>query len=231
MIPGSVATIGSAAFQGCSELTNVTISYGVTNLGDNAFAGCRLTSVTIPGSVTTIGEAAFEQCVHLTNATFANGVTSIEADAFEYCPLTNVTIPASVTNLGNGVFEYCPLASVYAACGAATIVPSYGYIFVYSQPPIYYLSGAAGWTTNFSKGVLWNPQIQAGGASFGVQNNQFGFNITGTTNIPIVIEACTNLSQPVWVPLQSVTLTNGSVYFSDPQWTNYPSRLYGIGFP
>jgi len=55
--------------------------------------------------------------------------------------------------------------------------------------------------------------------------------ITGTTNIPIVVEACTNLASPVWTPLQTVTLTNGLFYFSDPQWTNYSGRFYSIQMP
>jgi hypothetical protein len=79
--------------------------------------------------------------------------------------------------------------------------------------------------------VLWNPSIQTGGANFGLQSNQFGFDITGTTNIPIVVEASTNLAQPVWVPLQSMTLTNGSVHFSEPLQTNSAARFYRIGFP
>ena len=49
--------------------------------------------------------------------------------------------------------------------------------------------------------MLWNPLIQASGTSFGVQSSQFGFNITGTTNIPIVVEACTNLANPQWTPV------------------------------
>jgi hypothetical protein len=52
----------------------------------------------------------------------------------------------------------------------------------------------------------------------------------GTNNIPIMLEACTNLASPVWVPLLSLTLSN-SFYFSDPQWTNYSARYYGLGFP
>jgi len=79
--------------------------------------------------------------------------------------------------------------------------------------------------------VLWNPLIQTAGAKFGVQSNQFGFNITGTNNFKVVVETCTNLANPVWTPLQTVTLTNGSVHFSDPQWKNYPTRYYGLGLP
>jgi hypothetical protein len=101
-----------------------------------------------------------------------------------------------------------------------------------NKTTIYYLTNTTGWFSPFAgrPAVLWNPLIQAGGNGFGVQTNQFDFNITGTTNIPIVVEASTNLSG-VWIPLQSVSLTNGSFYFSDPQWTNYPSRFYRLRSP
>jgi hypothetical protein len=79
--------------------------------------------------------------------------------------------------------------------------------------------------------VLWNPLIQTSDGSFGVQNNQFGFNFTGTTNIPVEVEACTNLANPVWTTLQSLTLTNGLVYFSEPLQTNSSGRFYRISAP
>jgi hypothetical protein len=79
--------------------------------------------------------------------------------------------------------------------------------------------------------VLWNPQIQTSGATFGVRTNRFGFTITGTSGLVIVVEACTSLTNPIWSPLQTITLTNGSSYFSDPQWTNYPARLYRLRSP
>jgi hypothetical protein len=98
---------------------------------------------------------------------------------------------------------------------------------------IYYLPGAAGWSNAFADlpAVLWNPLIQAADGNFGVSNDQFGFDITGTAHLPIVVEACTNLASPVWIPLQAVTLTNGLFHFGDPQWTNYSSRYYGLGLP
>jgi len=79
--------------------------------------------------------------------------------------------------------------------------------------------------------VLWNPLIQASGPSFGVSNNQFGFNITGTADIPIVVEACANPGKAVWSALTNVTITNGSFYFSDSQWTNFCGRYYRISAP
>jgi hypothetical protein len=98
---------------------------------------------------------------------------------------------------------------------------------------VYYLPGTTGWGTTFGgrPTVLWNPQFQTGAPTFGVQNNQFGFTVSGTTNIPIVLEATTALARPLWVNLQTCTLTNGSIYFSDPTWTNYPNRFYRIRSP
>jgi hypothetical protein len=65
-------------------------------------------------------------------------------------------------------------------------------------------------------------------ASFGVQTNRFGFTITGTSNLVIVVEACTNLANPAWSPAGTNTLIDGSSYFSDPHWTNYPARFYRL---
>jgi hypothetical protein len=73
--------------------------------------------------------------------------------------------------------------------------------------------------------------VKATAAGFGVRTNRFGFNITGTTNIPIVVEACTNLASASWTSLLSGALINGSIYFSDPQWTNYPTRFYRLRSP
>jgi len=67
--------------------------------------------------------------------------------------------------------------------------------------------------------------------SFMALSNQFGFTITGTTNIPIVVEASANPAPTSWSPLLTCTLTNGSIYFSDPAWTNYPARFYRIRSP
>ena len=106
---------------------------------------------------------------------------------------------------------------------------------LYLRPYIYYLPGTSNWTwlSDFTgvRTVLWDPLIQTGNGNFGVQNNQFGFDITGTTNIPIVVQASTNLGNPVWTALTNVTLTNGLFHFSEPLQPNTPSRYYRISSP
>jgi len=92
-------------------------------------------------------------------------------------------------------------------------------------------SNFSGRTNSVVQTVAGAPQVQTRGASFGVQANQFGFNITGTSGLVIAVDACTNLSNPVWSPVGTNTLTGGSSYFSDPQWTNYPGRFYRLRSP
>jgi hypothetical protein len=79
--------------------------------------------------------------------------------------------------------------------------------------------------------VLWNPLMQPIGGSFSVRTNGFGFAITGSAGIPIVVEACTNLGSTNWVALQTCAVTNGLIDFNDSTWTNYPSRFYRIRSP
>jgi hypothetical protein len=66
------------------------------------------------------------------------------------------------------------------------------------------------------------------GDGLGVNTNGFSFTISWATNVPVVVEACTNLAIPVWLGIQTNNLSNGSSYFSDPQWTNYLGRFYRV---
>jgi hypothetical protein len=132
-----------------------------------------------------------------------------------------------VTSIGNGAFvEANGLTSVYFTGNA----PSVEEDAFASFATVYYLPGSMGWGSAFGGAPtsLWLPQVQASDASFGVRTNQFGFTISWTTNILVVVEASTNLANPVWVPLRTNTLSGGSSYFTDPEWTNYTARYYRV---
>jgi hypothetical protein len=244
-IPNSVTTIRDGAFYGCSSLASVTIPDSVTSIGVAAFQDCiRLTSVTIGTNVTTIGDSAFSDCSSLTSVTIPDSVTSIGDYAFYACGnLTSVTIGTSVTSIGHQAFLFCTnLTSVYFQGDA----PSFGAdVFDYEehwQPgvpvvwdpvTIYYLPGTTGWdaANAWRPTMLWTPQVETSDASFGVRTNQFGFTINWASGMTVVVEACTDPGNPVWLPLSTNTLTGGTSHFSDPQWTNYPGRFYRLRSP
>jgi hypothetical protein len=251
-----VAGIGDKAFFECFNLTGVTIPNSVTNIGNSAFFDCDLASVTIPNSVSNIGDYAFDGCTILTNVTIGSSVTSIGEGAFGYCTsLMSMTIPDSVITLGSYIFQACTnLSSVVIGNGVTSIGHGAFYdctnlkgVYFEGNAPsadstvfsgdnyatVYYLPGTTGWGQTFAgrPAVLWNPQTQTTGASFGVRTNQYGFSITGTSGLVIVVEACTNLANPIWAPVGTNTLTSASLYFTDPQWTNYAARFYRLRSP
>jgi hypothetical protein len=233
-IPTNVTTIGDSAFRYCTRLTSITIPNSVTNLGAWTFAYClNLTNVTIPKRITGIGEAMFKNCTALSRLTIGDNITSIGDTAFFNCyRLTTMTLPSSVTNLGAWAFSYCnSLTALYFQGNAPSLARDA--LYNASKVAVYYLPGTTGWGPTFGgrPPVLWNVQVPTSDASFGVRTNQFGFTITGTRGLVIVVEACTDLVNPLWTPVGTNVLFSGSSYFSDPQWTNYPARLYRLRSP
>jgi len=62
-----------------------------------------------------------------------------------------------------------------------------------------------------------------------VQTNQFGFNVSGAFGQTIVVEGSTNLVD--WLPLSTSVMSGSLFYFSEPGWTNFPSRYYRARLP
>jgi hypothetical protein len=98
-----------------------------------------------------------------------------------------------------------------------------------SNVTIYYLPNTTGWLADFAgmPTALWNPHP----TSFTLTGGHFGFTIAGTSGLSVVVMACTNLSNPVWLPLSTNVLAGGSTGFTDPQSGNYPTRFYGFRAP
>jgi hypothetical protein len=206
----------------------------VTNLAANAFSYCaNLTAVTLVGMLRNISTNAFYQCTSLTHVSIGSSVTNIAYQAFYRCTsLTNIVISGSVTNIAASAFGNCSnLEGVYFQANAPKL--GAGAFAGDSKATVYYVPGTTNWGATFGNrpALLWNPTMQPPTAGSVTETEPFTIAITGTTYIPIVIEASTNLTAGSWSALQSCRLTNGSIFFNDADWTNYRSRLYRIRSP
>ena len=87
-------------FQGCSDLTSVTIPNSVTSIGSDVFMSCSgLTMINIPSSVESIGDMAFYGCSGLTSVYFIGAKpTTFGTNVFLDCN-ANLKIYATLPNL------------------------------------------------------------------------------------------------------------------------------------
>lgn len=105
----------SSPFDGNQVVQSITVSSGITKIGNKIFADCdNLKTVSLPDTVTSIGESVFtifEDMVGvvrgLEEITIPASVKSIGKWAFSGTKLTEIIIPASVTEIGDYVFRDC----------------------------------------------------------------------------------------------------------------------------
>ena len=106
-------------------------TYPVVTIGTSAFENCsNLQSVTLPNSITAINQDAFYHCTKLGSVNLPEGMTYIGLRAFINCNLTSVTIPSTVTSMGNYAFYDNPLTEVVwkpvtCAIGTGEYAPFY----------------------------------------------------------------------------------------------------------
>lgn len=108
-IPESVKKIEKNAFANCFNLKKIIFSQGLEEISDGAFYGCsNLEEVILPEGLTFIGEEAFKYCYRLNKIQFPESLVTIEKNAFECCSeLCEIKLPEGLEKLGSGVFTNC----------------------------------------------------------------------------------------------------------------------------
>lgn len=92
----------------CVEITNVTISDGVTSIGSSAFCYCSVKSITLPFGLKHIGASAFFYCPNIQQIKIPDSVEHIDPYAFSCCKgLHTVQLPASLTLISEELFAEC----------------------------------------------------------------------------------------------------------------------------
>lgn len=105
-----VRRIGDYAFSSLgTNLTAITLPKGVTDIGEEAFAGCRgLTEVVVPPGVTNLAFGAFRDCSSLTKVTLPRKLVRLGGFAFQGCTaLKSLMIPSGVNRIGWAAFFGC----------------------------------------------------------------------------------------------------------------------------
>ncbi len=122
-IPAYVTSIGNIAFQDCINLITVSFETGsqLTSIGNYAFSGSGLKTITLPPRLASIGLNAFYLAKDLQSISFPASLTSISQYAFTGSGLTSVTLPA-VTSIGiNAFFGVTSLTSITIPASVTSI--------------------------------------------------------------------------------------------------------------
>lgn len=132
-----VKEIGEFAFEGCENLTKMSIPDCMISINIQALSACKkleytetedskylgneknpyvylakylskdLEAVVVESNCKAIGNAAFYGCGKLKSVSLPDGLASIGNSAFGYCAFTSIKLPASLKNIGGNAFEYC----------------------------------------------------------------------------------------------------------------------------
>jgi len=161
-LPSTITALSDKCFSSCYNLKSVNIPSSVTSIGSECFGICSaLTSIDIPSSVTSIGDFAFTFCKSLKSIEIPSSITSLSDWCFSNCTgLTSITIPQSITSIGSNCFNHCDnLTSI--VCQAQT-------------PP-----SASGAFDNFNTAtcILNVPDVDAYKAADGWKNFSYIFNL------------------------------------------------------
>jgi hypothetical protein len=131
-IPNSVVSIGSGAFEDCTNFKYVnalgedeTLNLGsITHINTYMFYNCEsLTKININDNITTIDSNAFTNCLNLTSVSISSSssLENINENAFKGCKkLTELYLP-NLTYIGNFAFEGC---ANYKGSDNGLIIPS-----------------------------------------------------------------------------------------------------------
>lgn len=106
----AVKAIGDGAFQN-KNLTSVTFSEGLENIGRFAFRDNFIANLILPDTIKTIGWEAFVNA-GIQTLKIPDTMNEIPAESFGRNPIVSLTIPDSVESIGRFAFHNCQIQTI-----------------------------------------------------------------------------------------------------------------------
>ena len=110
-IGDGVSSIGTSAFNGCTNLKEVEIGNANLSIGQYTFKDCGIETLSI--NCPEIGASWFNGFSSLKSVTFGDHVENIGTYAFYGCSIDSITFPGSLKSIGSYAFGYNKLSSLY----------------------------------------------------------------------------------------------------------------------
>ena len=121
-IPSSVKSM-KWAFCRCENLSQVTLTSGLTEISECAFAGTAITSISLPDTVVSIGDGALSD-TQISSISFPKNINYIGEGSLARTKITSVQWPATVSEIKDFTFYGTALEEFTFAEGA--IITSIG---------------------------------------------------------------------------------------------------------
>ncbi len=115
--------VGDCAFMG-SSVESVSVAEGVKEIGVRAFYGCYvLTEASLPSTLEALRDECFRDCLRLTSSDLPD-VRFIGFETFRECKaITKAEIPDSVEVLHDGAFYLCRAVRTVSIGSQVTVIP------------------------------------------------------------------------------------------------------------
>lgn len=95
-------------FENNTWVRNIAIPESVTDILDNCFNGCQITTIALPPHMRSIGRKAFSENDRLSSVTMPQTLLTLGQGAFEHCyALTSIVIPDSLRVIPREAFNSC----------------------------------------------------------------------------------------------------------------------------
>lgn len=118
----TVTSIAKDAFDGCYQISSVTMGNTIETIGSGAFSSTGVKTLKLSEGLTIIGAAAFSHC-NITNLVLPENLKIIRASAF-YCnhSLKTVKFGRSLNEIGNNAFDWCESLTAIDMPNSVTIL-------------------------------------------------------------------------------------------------------------